>query len=310
MNYSVLLVQRGISSISLPITGKSRRLYGHAVQSPEHGGVSLLMSMEDYMLNAHDIVGNTEPNQQWVPEFVAMNKASAALKCDRCRKPAVSQSDRYFFCEEHAPYDAIYTDGSNETVGHRLGKDVPAKAPEVVVADVMPTVDERLSKPLEEGRELPKENFPAPAIGTEREDGPTPQMESGVFMPEKSSVTSQPVPTRVIQTPEKLEPGEPAGAKLPTPKQPGGSPGSSVTNAVAMIAAAVVEKITPKIGEIVDEKLAAFRPPAQTSKRKKSKPSGPPSEFRQLQADAKKLGINTYGKSAKTLREEIAHETF
>jgi hypothetical protein len=83
MNYSVILVQQGISAQSHPVNGKSGKLYGTAVASPEHGGVIFQMTMHDYLENAHDVVGNLQPSQQWVPEFVPLAPKAGHQKCDR-----------------------------------------------------------------------------------------------------------------------------------------------------------------------------------------------------------------------------------
>jgi hypothetical protein len=288
MQYSVLLVHRGISSNTHSVTGKSGRLYGHAVASPEHGGVSLLMSLEEYLANAHDIVGNNAPNQQWVPEFVAIQaKGGASHKCDRCQKPATATSDRFFFCDEHAPNDAMKLDGSGPMKAS-AAKPAPTQQP-----DTHQPVEERVSKPVEEHRELPQEHLPPPQIGTAREAGPGPKTEAGVVVLKEEPKPGDIAPNGAVT--------EPRGNPAVEPEQ---------HPAVAIIAAAVVEKIIPKISEIVDEKLAAFRPPPQTSK-KKSKPDKThqaPSEFRQLQQRAAVLGINSFGKNTEQLRTAIAEK--
>jgi hypothetical protein len=285
MNYSVILVQRGISAQSHPVTGKSGKLFGTAVASPEHGGVIFQMTMQDYLEHAHDVVGNTAPSQQWVPEFVPLAPKAGHQKCDRCPKHAVARWDRFFYCEDHAPDNAVYLDGSGT-----VKKAAPAAAqPEK--PDVGPVVDERLSGPVEQEKELPAEHMAAPAIGGENEDRPPAQTEAGVFVPD----------------PEKKQPAsEPSKPEAKAEELP---PAEKPQNAVQAIAAAVVETLRPELQAIVQTQVAAaVKAIEHKGKKKPEKKPRPETEFTQLQKKAKDLGINSFGKNKEQLRTAIAEK--
>jgi hypothetical protein len=284
MTYSVLLVQRGISAGNHPVSGKSKKLYGQALQSPVHGGVAFSMSLPDYMASAHDLIGNTAANQQWVPEFISSVGPADAHRCDRCPKPATALWNNFYFCDDHAPDNATYLDGSGETVGNRKGRSSPPKP----VANP-PKVDESISPGVTDDKkdpELAREDMQPPSIGTEREDAE--RAEAG---PE----TDAELPPLPPQMKEK-----PAEAKAePAAKQPAAAPQS-----VTEIAGAVVEQLLPKLDTIIAAKVAAASKAVKDAKPKKK--SRPESEFTKLQAQAKKLEINSFGKNAAQLRAEIA----
>lgn len=77
MNNSIILIQRGITANVHPVSGKSGKLYGQAVFSPQHNGVIFKMSIDQYRDWSSDVVGNTLPGQQWVPEIVSEEQAKA-----------------------------------------------------------------------------------------------------------------------------------------------------------------------------------------------------------------------------------------
>lgn len=52
-----------------PVCGKSMKLYGQAVMNPALGGPVFEMSLEDYNRDKDDIIGNSQFQQQWIPEF-------------------------------------------------------------------------------------------------------------------------------------------------------------------------------------------------------------------------------------------------
>src|ERR1700686_4204029 len=153
MKYYVNLVQRGISSPTHPVSGKSGKHYGQAVSSPADKGVAFKMSIDQYQGAAHDLIGSTEPNQQWVPEFV--RESGDAAPQERCGIPAGCGNvathiwDRFLYCEEHAPINAV-------RIGEPpLPKPVPVKVPEP-----QPTLRE--FRPPEAKREV----LPPPAVGS------------------------------------------------------------------------------------------------------------------------------------------------
>jgi hypothetical protein len=287
MNYSVILVQQGISAQSHPVNGKSGKLYGTAVASPEHGGVIFQMTMHDYLENAHDVVGNLQPSQQWVPEFVPLAPKAGHQKCDRCSKHAVARWDRYFYCEEHAPDNAVYLDGSGSVKKAPTG--AGREAP--LTPDVAPVVEERLSGPVEEERELPTEHMAAPAIGGENEDRPPVQTEAGTFVPEKKAAAE---PTKPGLTP----PPEPKAVELPTDK---------AQNVIIAITEGVLKAVMPRLDDIVSVKIAAATKALEhRGKKKPERKPRPETEFTKLQKQAKELGINSFGKNKEELRSEIA----
>lgn len=116
IRHVVYLVQKGINSNQV-VSGKSGKNYGTAVHVPSRGGVVLRMSMEEYTAAAQDIVGNTAPNQQWVPDIVPEAEAVPGRgKCSipsGCKAgPGGSKADAEFiwethlFCRTHAPNNA------------------------------------------------------------------------------------------------------------------------------------------------------------------------------------------------------------
>jgi hypothetical protein len=323
MNYSVHLVQRGIPAQTHPVTGKSGKLYGQALQSPVHGGVMYQMSAKDYLDNAHDLVGNTSPGQQWVPEFMTNNPREVGqFKCDRCSKPAVAIWDRYYYCGDHAPNNAAYLDGSGF-----IGQPAVTAAPAASSVDthLTPPVKERgenLTGTLQERKELPREDFRAPVIGTTHEDSPPERTAGGVFeaeQPTRTSAPATPPPPNPAPTTQVPPPAPPPAVASPAP-QPA-KPAVSGTAVVEAITTAVADKLTAVlpglVEKAVDSKLQALvqaeapKPPTKRAAAKKTttKPepkARPQTEFSKLQTRAKELNINSFGKNADKLKAEIA----
>jgi hypothetical protein len=327
----VNLVQRGVSALSHPVSGKSGRLYGQAVSSPQHGGVLFRLTMKEYADFAHDIVGQTAPGQQWVPELIGNESAPQSAKCDRCPKAAIAIWDRFYFCGDHAPDNAILLDGSGQTVGLSRGMPVSARSQLPPLAQRTPVLETALTPPVEdrltnkvEGdeTELDQEHFRAPVIGTEHEDSPPEKTGSGTTV-----VTEQPR-TAAPPTPPPLNPVlQPPAVASPAP-QPPARPDSRTTEpakpagvpAIEAITTAIVDRISGVLPGMVEKAIdakfsAAAPPPAKppTAKPavkkavKKAAPAPrPASEFSQLQGRAKELGINSFGKKASQLKEEIA----
>jgi hypothetical protein len=169
MTYFVNLVQRGISANSHPVSGKSGKGYGTAVNSPQHGGVIFQMSLQDYMNAAHDLCGNTIAGQQWVPEFVmeAGAQAQARPKCDRCPRPSVAIWDRFPFCEITRP---PMRRGTTKASGrhrqrHRRRPDSPDVLPKVNEPPMTPGVVDKKAQ-----ADLPREQLAPSFVGSEDEN--------------------------------------------------------------------------------------------------------------------------------------------
>lgn len=77
--FSVLLINQavGMGMQVYPCSGKSNKLYGNALLDPSRRGVVLKMSLAEYEESKLDLVGNTQPGQQWIPEFVVEAAAGA-----------------------------------------------------------------------------------------------------------------------------------------------------------------------------------------------------------------------------------------
>src|SRR6266436_8026803 len=232
MIHSVLLVQRGITSGTHPVNGRSGKLYGTATHSGPHGGVVLQMQLSDYLDHAHDICGNTQPGQQWVPEFVSSGTETHVHKCDRCSEPAVAIWQQYHYCEKDSPDNATYLDGSGETVGKRKG----IAAPPTPV-----TLPDAVSQPVTDKHqeiELPPEHMGAPKIGTDREGVPN---------------TIAHVPPRpTVRPPPQFE--QPEQPPTPTESGPARDPLAKAKSVVAQITDGVLATVVPKLEEIVDAK--------------------------------------------------------
>lgn len=278
MIHSVLLVQRGITSGTHPVNGRSGKLYGTATHSGPHGGVVLQMQLSDYLDQAHDICGNTQPGQQWVPEFVSSGTETHVHKCDRCSDPAVAIWQQYHYCEKDSPDNATYLDGSGETVGHRKGIAPPA-APVTLPDAVLAPVSDKHQE-----IELPPEHMAAPRIGTDLEGVPA---------------TMAHVPPKPMVRPKYEQPEQP-----PTPTDSGlaRDPLAKARTVVAQITDGVLTAILPKLEEIVDGKLRNLRLPNGAKKKSVKRTE---SDFTRLQKRAKELNINSFGKNAAQLQSLI-----
>jgi hypothetical protein len=341
MAYSVLLVQRGISSQTHPVSGKSGKLYGNAVYSGKDGGVVFQMTQADYEAAADDILGNTAAGQQWVPKVSApmfspqQSQASAAPrpKCDRCQKQSVARWDRYDYCAEHAPNNAVWFD-ENEHIAW-LAESHPAASGPSVEPDSGPGVTDP------KNLELPQEQLPPPFAGSAAEEaaiaaesGPGPIVESdlppnmrrnfkaGATGPIQETVPSG--PSGAVQAPpavasEKVEPAaHPQTAEV----------SEKTASVVGMITDAVIKAVMPRLEEIIDSRIKNSAPsknghsrPEPRASAKKKKPKAPPAaprkkaqapaapqgtEFQQLQTRARELKINVFGKGKDALKKAIA----
>jgi hypothetical protein len=328
MTYFVNLVQRGISANTHPVSGKSGKGYGTAVNSPQHGGVVFRMSLQDYMNAAHDICGNPIASQQWVPEFVqeAGAQAQTRPKCDRCPKPSVAIWDRFPFCADHAPANATWYD-ENEHAAHGVtaqsGPNAPDVLPKVVEQPMTPgVVDPRQQK------DLPREQFAPSFVGSAEEtSGAATGLAAPKVMPEVPATTG---PSGPLEIPPA---GFVAESGPPTETGPTGVVGvppaaaspkhqeqkADAVTVVQAITKGVIDAVLPQLEKIVEQKLAAS-PPATPPARTKTRSSAPkkkpaatktakePSEFQKLQTEAKGLGINLYGKGKAQLEKEIAEK--
>lgn len=151
MRFAVYLVQKGINANQV-VSGKSGKNYGTAVHVPARGGVALKMTMEEYTANGPDIVGNTAPNQQWVPDIVP--EAESVPGRGKCGIPAGCTAgpggskadaefiwDQYLFCRTHAPNNASPIDQNVVPLSEAPPAPAPTPEPEPVVAEpaqVMP----------------------------------------------------------------------------------------------------------------------------------------------------------------------------
>lgn len=278
MTFNVYLVQQGISAATHPVTGKSGKLYGTATASPEHGGVMFMMTDQEYLKDAHDIVGNTSPHQQWVPLFVSGAAEAAFHKCDRCSEKAIARKGPYYYCGTHAPSDAVFFEAKPAA----LPPNQPPPAP---------AVDERVSAPItERTTEAAKVTMPPPPIGTAGEHT------SDSIGPAGGPPKPEP-PAEAVSPPRpKLDPGEPAEPAPPAPA----APQPDKRSAVEVVTEKVIERITPMLEEI--KNLVGKN--AKPTKAKKKVTVNP--ELVSLRARAKELKINTFGKGKETLRAEIA----
>jgi hypothetical protein len=71
MDYKIRLINRDVSPSApvFPVCGKSGKTYGHATYDQALRGAIYPMSAADYERDKFDLIGNTAPMQQWVPEF-------------------------------------------------------------------------------------------------------------------------------------------------------------------------------------------------------------------------------------------------
>lgn len=312
MNYFVNLVQRGVSAQTHPVSGRSGRNYGTAVASPPHGGVVFRMSLEDYMNASHDLCGNTIAGQQWVPEFVPEvgAQAQARPKCDRCTNPSVAIWDRFPFCAEHAPSNAVWYD-DNDRAKFGVAPAQPSPAPTAPVAtspapeivkDTLPVVVEPGVKVTEKEKELPPEHLPPPFMGSTAETAGEPG-------PTTPPVTTPPEP---VETEPVTTAGAPTGETVGT----GTGPKDEKPQAVSVVRAitkGVIDAVVPQLERLIDERLAAQPQPRKRTGHggKKPNPKHPekaPTEFQALQKRARELGMNVFGKNKQALQEWIAEK--
>jgi hypothetical protein len=315
MTYFVNLVQRGISANSHPVSGKSGKGYGTAVNSPQHGGVIFKMSLQDYMNAAHDLCGNTIAGQQWVPEFVmeAGAQAQARPKCDRCPKPSVAIWDRYPFCEIHAPANAVWYDESQRPASSAAP--APAGAP-----DVLPKIEEPMTPGVKDPRaatELPREQFAPSFVGSDDENagasGPKPPVampdpvETGATGPAASGPAETGATTGPAQSGPVTETGPSGAVAQPPPVAQPEKPNSVMV--VQAITEGVIKAVVPQLQKMIDDRLSQQKPaatPTRSGPRKKAPAvNKAPSEFQLLQQKAKGLGIPIFGKGRQALEAAI-----
>jgi hypothetical protein len=299
MTYNhVDLIQRGISSSQHAVSGKSGKLYGHAVHSPKDGGVSFRMSLNDYLEAAHDICGNTAPGQQWVPVLVAdVSTKPARPKCDRCAKPSVAIWDRFPFCADHAPANATWYDEAAHQEWLKLNPATAVARPsETATPDVLPTMQEKMSPGVtDKNDELPPEEMAAPIMGTEKE-GQDEEIPLALRRP-----GAQPPPAVAS---ERVEPV--AKSSAPAALAP------KAVSVVKAITDSVIAAVIPQVAKMIDDRFAPIAtppkstPPDRAPKKRRAHGNKPPTEFRALQIKAKSLGINPFGKSKKALTAEIS----
>lgn len=296
----VNLVQRGVMSQTHPVSGKSGKFYGTAVLSAPHGGVMLRLSLEDYMKDAHDLIGNTAGAQQWVPEFgedvtplagqsLCSIPAGCRLGLDGRAATATHIWGQYLFCEEHAPANAARLDGQPSLTS------VPPPAP-TMAADVPPVLKEQKAQ-----IELPPEHLPPPAVANEDVDK-KPAPAAPAPAPTVASAPVAPAPSASIP---------PSGGSVAPEPQP------EKSKAVDVIAAAVASALAQALpnalaaseARILEKLAPAFTDRPNKSPRKKAQaPERPPTEFQLLQREAKALNINTYGMGASAIRDAIAEK--
>jgi hypothetical protein len=324
MTYFVNLVQRGISANTHPVSGKSGKGYGTAVNSPQHGGVVFRMSLQDYMNAAHDICGNPIASQQWVPEFVqeAGAQAQTRPKCDRCPKPSVAIWDRFPFCADHAPANATWYD-ENEHAAHGVtaqsGPNAPDVLPKVVEQPMTPgVVDPRQQK------DLPREQFAPSFVGSAEEtSGAATGPAAPKVMPEVPATTGPSGPLEIPPagfvsgaTGPIQETGPTGVSGAPQAPPAATSPKEQKADAVTVVQAitkGVIDAVLPQLEKIVDERLSKQQPlepaPAKRTPRPPKKKAAPPvkepSEFQKLQQKAKALDIPIFGKGREALEAAI-----
>lgn len=85
---SILLVQPGVTAATHPVSGRSGKLYGQSVFSPQHNAVIFRMSIDQYRDHSADLIGNTMPGQQWIPEIVTDETAAALPQSQPAAPPA------------------------------------------------------------------------------------------------------------------------------------------------------------------------------------------------------------------------------
>lgn len=320
MNYKVVLVQHGISAVSHHVCGKSGKQYGTATQSPNDGGVAFEMTLEDYMVNRHDLIGNPAAGQQWVPEFVPKASNDAFQSRGKCSSPqcrlgtggSVAEADyisgRSLFCATHAPNDALPLYDGAPPIG-LLPANAPTLQPEV--EDVRPNLIERGASAAmvdQGGADAPKEVL-TPQVGTTTElESVTPVggIETPVPMPNFPKKATAPV----TATPTVFsDPGQsPAPAPTAEPaKLPEGVP--TKTQPVAELLEGMVTKAVGSALGGMEERLAALiekKTTAKTATQKRRVPApAKASDFQRLQQKAKGLGINPYGMGRVALEAAI-----
>lgn len=302
MKYYVNLVQRGISAPVHPVSGKSGKHIGNATASPEHGGVVFKMPMEDYMADMHDVVGNTAPAQQWVPEFVPEPATLASPgRCSipaGCQKPAGYIWDRHLFCSDHAPNNAVsLIDGSPKLAGS-----APAPAAPAPVSEERPAIDEVAEEPIVQ--------FSPPPVGSEDVEGATrsPRVQTQPAPAPEVHPTPAPAPAVASPTMETAPaPIKSSPITAPQPVAPPPAPAESkVLHVIAAAVAAGLEQELPKMEARLLEKLQMKPSAKRTSGKRKGNPDLEPSSFVVLQREAKSLGINTFQKGRAQLEKEIA----
>jgi hypothetical protein len=329
MTYFVNLVQRGISANSHPVSGKSGKGYGTAVNSPQHGGVIFRMSLQDYMNAAHDLCGNTIAGQQWVPEFVmeAGAQAQARPKCDRCPKPSVAIWDRYPFCEIHAPANAVWYDESQRPASSAAP--APAGAP-----DVLPKIEEPMTPGVKDPRaatELPREQLAPSFVGSDDENAGASGPKPPVVMPDPVETGPAASGTTGASGPLEIPPaGFIAGATGPaesgsvTETGPSGAVAQpppvaqqpEKPNSVMVVQAiteGVIKAVVPQLQKMIDDRLSQIKPAPATppqrngARTRKKAPAAnkAPTEFQLLQQRAKALDIPIFGKGREALEAAI-----
>lgn len=295
---SVLLVQRGISSQTHAVSGKSLKSYGFATQVPGHG-VALKMSLEEYAACAHDIVGNTQPQQQWVPEFILeVNAPKDRGKCcipAGCPNEADYRSGVDLYCSGHAPNDAepLY-DGAPAIGTFPMGK-APASA-----ADVLQTVNERPSLVEKGVVDAPVERI-TPNVGSQMEadSAAKPPTAAGIDKPEPIPAYVSPNKTATAPAPAGTQEAPPPASFEAAPEKT--TP--STANAIDAVATEVMNRLAPTITALTDA-LSNLPRPAKAKKRQVKPAAG--GEQAALRAEAKGLGINIFQKSNDELKRLIA----
>lgn len=321
MTTKVLLVQRGISSQSHAVSGKSQKNYGNALYDASRGGVVFELSADDYHRNAHDLIGNVLAGQQWVPEFIessADGKRDFGFCCSpSCRlgqggkaADASYVSGRSLFCATHAPLDATPLFPG----APRIGSKPEGNTETELAPDVQPQMRERVGGQMQEkGSDgyTPPERMAAPIVGSAAEASAP--LFGGVEKPVPMPQLPKAVKTDDNDNPAFIDPASNEAGQESKPSPLGsGAPEDKGPALLAVIGKIVEQQITGLEQRLMTAVQAITGPKASgngsTHKRHRrpaSKAAAEPTDFQRLQKDAKGLGIAIFGKGKEALQKEI-----
>jgi hypothetical protein len=239
----------------------------------------------------------------------------------------VARWDRYDYCAEHAPNNAVWFD-ENEHIAWLAGPRA---------AESGPSVEPEGGAGITEPGDLPREQLPPPFAGSAAEEaamasgpsGPGPIVESDLPPNmrrdyKKPAPIQETGPTGVTGTPQ--APPAVASEKVEPVAHPQHTEQVSEKTAavVSMITDAVIQAVMPRLEGIIDSRIQNSQPSKnnhrrpvekKTEKKKpvKAPPKAPPAaprktqtEFQSLQTRARELKINVFGKGAEALKAAIA----